>query len=473
MSEPEEAELSLRAYVHGLDLVTGAPLRPPKSWDQLRECVCATFGLGGGGKRSLPGQPKMAERTPSQRRGQPPADVLADDLESAGWGVLFAADAPRAVRMALEPLLRNREGQSGRRFRVFAGAEGLRRGQGVEDWLLARGLTPDGPTNPDRVPYYLLIVGTPAEIPFAVDFDLGRQLAVGRIGFGSVLEYEQYAKNVVDSERISTPARRWAMVATAHADDGATQGSRKALVSPLLETHGQRPGWDHLALLDGEATKSNLSELLRDGPSLLFYAGHGLGSAGRDEQLDRVGAILCADWPGPRGWIGPLPEEHYLAARDLDPAWDLRGMVAVLFGCHTAGQPRRDSFCLEPPRILGAEDRISPLASRMLGRRRGALAVLGHLDRAWSFSYRWRGMAQPRTFGSVLTDLLEGCRIGYAFRHLGERHHLLSVRSARLFQNLSRGRDVEPNALVDLFVAEQDARSYLLLGDPAVRLPTP
>ena len=44
--------------------------------------------------------------------------------------------------------------------------------------------------------------------------------------------------------------------------------------------------------------------------------------------------------------------------------------------------------------------------------RGGALAVIGHVERAWCHSFVWNGAADLEMFQSALFDLLGGKRVG-------------------------------------------------------------
>jgi hypothetical protein len=97
--------------------------------------------------------------------------------------------------------------------------------------------------------------------------------------------------------------------------------------------------------------------------------------------------------------------------------------------------------------------------------------VLGHVDRAWSFSFKWpESGAQLQVFESALGRLLQGYPVGAATEYFNQRY-------AELFTDLSEEREeirwgVQPDflSLSELWTAAQDARSYTVLGDPAVRL---
>jgi len=262
-------------------------------------------------------------------------------------------------------------------------------------------------------------------------------------------------------------------------DDRATYFTTKYLMKPLLEKmENARSGWEVQAVLGEEATKARLSHLLGgdETPALLLTASHGMGFNQDDPRFPGgLGALLCQDWPGPKKWRQPIPEDYYFSAEDVSKDADLRGLVSFHFACFSAGMPRQDSFAHESggePRMLGSTAVLAPLPQRLLSHPGGgALAVIGHIDRARGFSFIWPGAgSQPQTFAAVLQDLMEGYPVGRAASYLGERYAEIGVSFNVELLKARRGEGVDEIALADLWTAYVDARSYVILGDPAVRL---
>jgi len=472
MNADDPADVPCEVHFFGVDPANGQLLRPPKCWKEVRQCVVETFRL-----EKNPAQVRKARRRAESRgedrvrRGRPPAGVDPKDLASAGWGILFADGVEPAVKEALAPLIEHRRQQVGseRRCRVFDGNKALPRGCTPADWLAHLGLSP-GIGDVDRVPYYLMVVADPEHVPFGFEFDLAASsYAPGRLHFRRPEDYARYAENVIAAESAPRPRPpRLTFVGMEHPGD-LTRSSMRHLVKPLCERFAGADGWQVDAFLGEQATKPCLASLLGGGetPSILFTAGHGLGP-GPDGDDGRLGALLCAPFPGKNWPGGPLTEDLYFAAGDLDDGADLRGLVAILFGCFTAGMPAFDSFCFSPPRPLGRAS-MAALAGRMLSHPRGALAVLGHVDRAWSFSYCWRKTPTPQAFVSVLQALLDGEPIGGAAAYLNLRHNAVQNELLRLAEKVLKCEPYDVDRFVVDWMTERDARAYLVYGDPATR----
>jgi hypothetical protein len=102
----------------------------------------------------------------------------------------------------------------------------------------------------------------------------------------------------------------------------------------------------------------------------------------------------------------------------------------------------------------------------------GALAVLAHIDRAWTYSFQaGRSAPQTQEFREVMTRVMKGDRIGQCTDQFNLRWAVLSAELA----DTQRERQMLPGQVSDAvlanrWVARDDARNYLILGDPAVRL---
>jgi hypothetical protein len=468
-------------WFNGLDARTGGYLLPPVP-------PAAVAAVARGGRRDLAAirelQNWVRRFAGGPRRGVKEG-IDPSKLEEAGWGVVFpqsmAPAAAVALREALAPLLDHRRAAAAARcehyYREFSGDDGYRAGETKIDFLARHGAGP-GPADPERAPYYLLLVGEPEECAFSVQYQLDVQYAVGRLCFDTLDEYRRYAESVVAAEtgRAARP-RRAAFFATANPGDRATAMSREQLALPLAEAARRlHPEWEVETVPVAEATRERLGRLLADeaGPALLFTACHGLGFPHGDaQQREEQGALVCQDWPGPQG--GGLARGHYFAAGDLGDAARVHGLVAFCFACYGAGTPRWDDFQQAGQgerRELAPRAFVSRLSQRLLAHPHGgALAVVGHVERAWSFSFSWTGNGgQIGAFEDCLRRLLDGKPVGWATEPLNQRYAELASDLAAEVEALGCGKKLDERRLADLWTASHDARNYTIVGDPAVRV---
>jgi hypothetical protein len=452
-------------YFNGVDGTRGGYWCEPMTVKELADSLRLRFG-------SLPPSPRAV------------ISKIEDpsDLAQAGWGVIFAPDTDPAIREALSDLLELRQSQASavddRLYRelTFASTESKRT-------FLTRHGAGYGPVKPSTVPYYLMIVADPGTVPFSFQYQLDVQYGVGRICFDTIDEYAQYAESVVNAE-LEAPKRdrRVALFGVENRDDPLSRLCVEELVSRLATyVIEECSDWSLEAALRDAATKHQLEGLLGGDqtPALLFTGGHAVCFPLDDPlQVQRQGGLVCSDWPGPRSWQGPLPDDFFFTADDLGSDADLHGTVAMLLACFSGGTPRHDSYAL---RAAGREDLIArrsfvaALPKRMLAHPNGgSLAVIAHSDTAWEHSFYWKGAgSQITAYTSMLWDLLHGYPVGLATEHFGQRYGEiaadLSAIDLEVRESSNRPTDTE---LADLWRAQIDARSFVVLGDPAVRVRT-
>jgi hypothetical protein len=460
-------------FANGIDATTGELLLPPITVEELAR-LATNHATDRMASTELAARHRRAtEQTFAPKHGVDPAD-----LAQTGWGVVFAQDSDPRLVTALTPLLERRHAQAGAvvesRYREFSGRSGYRRGESKQEFLRRFGSGP-GPVDPDVVPYYLLLVGGPDDIPFEVQHQLDVQHAVGRIHFDEIASYTRYAKNVVAAETRAARAEsaRLSFFAARNDNDPATALSCEQLVTPLATDLGD--DWLVRSFVGADASKDGLRALLsgEERPDVLFTATHGVGfPAGHDDQRRMQGALVCQDWPGPgHGLIGP---EHWFGAQDVPDA-DLTGMIAVLFACFGAGTPGYDDFDRSPDQrmALAPDPFVAALPQALLGRDGGALAVVGHVDRALGYSFVWPGAGrQTEAYRSTLAELRAGAPIGSALEYVGDRYAELATDLKQAVDDAKEGRSADDVMLAGLFAACADARGFVLLGDPAVRLAT-
>jgi hypothetical protein len=465
-------------YVNGINAETGAYAVPPTSIGALAKNVRAHPGVGE--ITDLHGE--------SPRSFGLPPGITYDKLDEAGWGIVFHEDTPADVRAALAPLITVRSKQAGPLFKELD----YRKGEQTRDWYLRHKIAAGNP-DPEIVPYYLLLVGPPTQIPFEFQYLLGIEYAVGRLAFDAAADYAQYARSVVDYEGAAAVPNGKEIVywGTRHLGDGATNLSSSLLIDPLANGIAGAPGklktpvsaevgYAQQLLTAEQATKDALLATLgaKKPPALLFTASHGmLIPSGKPSQHAVQGALLCQDWPG----FGSIRPDYYLAASDVPDDAHVHGLVALIFACFGAGTPDIDQFALDdlsqagslPP--LAPQPFIAALPKRLLTHPNGgALAVIGHIDRAWGFSIQPPKQANPQIgpFRNSLGYILRGSPVGHAVTdQFGGRFAALS---AALLSAISptapASMKLNDRDLVTYWLERNDAQNYVMLGDPAARI---
>jgi hypothetical protein len=457
-----------RLIPNGIHARTGKPLMPGVTLEEIAAIACGDPPAGADVEELRRLRTRREKDHLDTRFGIDPRD-----LAQAGWGVVFPEGRQDELRAALAPLLALRQTQAtrvdDRRYRELS----YRRGESKARFLARYGVGP-GPVDPDRLPYYLLLVGDPGEISYRFQYQLDVQHAVGRVAFPTPDELARYAESVVAAERSELHReRRISFFATEH--DPATERSLHDLVEPLAgRIAGAHPEWSVETVGGPWATRRALADRLggERTPALLFSASHGMGfDAGDPRQRAQQGALLCQDWPG-SGSRG-VREGDWFAAEDVCDGADVAGLIAFVFACYGAGTPRHDSFTWEGERReIAADSFVARLPQRLLAHPRGgALAVIGHVDRAWTFSFDWPGAGvQLEVFNSALGRLLDGYPIGAAMEYFNQRYAEVSTDMSDQVEEVKWGAPPDFISLSSLWIATNDSRSYVVLGDPAVRL---
>ncbi len=478
-------------YFNGIDATSGSYVTPPLKPDEVVQLArTARFNKKQEHFKDLQ---RRAAQEQIKHLGVA-ANVDPNNLASSGWGVIFPYDVDPAIREALSELLNHRKYQATRHneqfYREFIGPDAYRNGETKSDFLKRFGIGPDGVDPEKGVPYYLLIVADPQTIPYRFQYELDVQFSVGRIHFDSVEDYAYYARSVVEAEsgRFVLP-KRAVFFAPRNPDDRATALSADDLVTPLVaELQEETTAWTIESLIgENNATKANLSQLLNgsNAPALLFTASHGaVFPKGDPRQLTDQGALICQDWQGPYQHRGELTPNLYFAAQDLAPSTNLLGMIGFFFACYGGGTPQLDAFAYretayQPHGVPREQETIAPhaflaqLPKQLLANRGGgALAIVGHVDRAWGYSFKWHHRQQQiGSFVSTLVEVMQGKLLGEAMEYFNERYATIATELNNLLEYLEFSRKVDPYDLSRLWTANNDARNYTIIGDPAVRLP--
>jgi hypothetical protein len=420
--------------------------------------------------------------TRARRDAQERADYLLSvergrDLDERGWGVVFTARSRDVAGQKLAPLLEHRKRAAGVKYLelTYRGGETARE-------LLARYGSECCPFDP--IPYYLLIVGSPEEIPFSVQYELASHRAVGRISFDDPLGYAAYASSIlrVEAPGFTRPSTLTVFAPT-HQFDRATQIAQTELIDPMRVSFEQHPEdwtplrWSLTSLVGNAATKESLTRALGAAPPALFFTvSHGMWTTKAANEAVQ-GAFVCADWPG----SAPVTPKHYFAAEDVPGNADLLGMIIFANSAYSAGVPKTDEFApieSESPLVQSSDrEYVAALPQALLGSNRGALAFIGHVDRNWVTSFQSPLRNDKKTgqniglFGAALRRLMNGYTVGLAMESFRQRHALLGTTVNRVLREAFSDPVHREARLRNDNISLVDVRNYIILGDPAVATP--
>ncbi len=461
-------------YLNGIDARCGEYLAPPLSWDEIH---AARFGTPPPkDKTILDWIRRWVERihrlTKLEPRRAPVPWVNHQRLDEAGWAVVIPQHADPKIEHKLRRLLDHREDEAGKRYKIWSGPDGYRPGESTFQFLRRVGVGL-GPPDAETLPYFILLVGSPAEIPYQLQFELDVQYAVGRLHFDDIEDYARYAQNIVRAEQQRCPLEPGIdFFAARNPRDVATQLMQAELILPLIQRLEKIPeAWEIHRYLGDQASKQQLASLLAgsSNSACTFLGGHGLAyPRSHPLQQSQQGALLCQDWPG----LGHPPEVgQCFHAGDLSRDMELLGRVFFQFSCFGAGTPNYDHFRQQNRHgtdFSAEEPFLAKLPQELLAN--GATAFIGHVDRAWETSFSFLGESSELiTYEAVLRSLMMGYTTGYAMEWLNSRHSQLST---MLNAEIDPNRNTQLVARDEnaLWLANNDARNFVLLGDPATRL---
>lgn len=415
-------------------------------------------------------------------------------LPKQRWG-LVAPQGPAGERLLalVAPLRRARqEAQGGAPVRVYRVPPDLD-GPRAARWK-GRVFRQEGVPEAE-LPRYLLLLGGLDQVSLELQQALSTDAFVGRLVFPSTAGYEAYVAKVLQWEATPSPAPQARMLFyTARDGTDATEAGYNGLIAPSVaacrerQQGGQLPAAEVLELMgEGErAAGQLLTRAAEPGPSVLFSLTHGVGppkqgwsSVSRQHELQ--GALL-------------LPGGRYLSGAELASRPFLPGGIWFCFACFSAATPARSAYAhwlsqlasVDPdsaqdvttalPRT-GERPFIAALPQAVLANPEGPLAVLGHVDLAWTFSFRDQGRGVPSRFFGLLQALAERHRAGAALGTLLRFFNEKSIELTTLYDEEEHARHagkpspIDPLARACLWLLRQDLQGYILLGDPAVRLP--
>lgn len=456
-------------------------------------------GLGAGAlaDAALVGAAEGAGDGPARARPYSHLDPGGDpnSLRDQGWGVIapLGPEGDRLLALARPLLDRRAAEQDGEVavYRVPPGLTAARSAAWIDRKLVGNELH-------EAIPGYLLVLGRPDQVSLELQQVLARAFSVGRIGFPADAGYEAYADKLVRHERApARPAR--AVYFTARDGTPATELGHRLLMRPCVadaerQRGAGRFGARELVAIEEHDPARAAERLLAAaaaGPGVLFSCSHGAGAPRQGwASPDRMRALQGALCLG-----GGLHLEAELLAR----APFVPGGVWLMFACFGAGTPSRSAYHHWLARLAqhgehagelapvlaslpgeGEPPFLAAPAQAALANPDGPVAIIGHLDLAWSYAFQdvdkmSRG-ERHRRFHELVAQLVKGSRVGLALGgSLMRARNQIQAELAIAADAEARGGP-EPDApepgarLGHRWMSIQDLDGYVALGDPAARL---
>lgn len=410
-----------------------------------------------------------------------------NDLVAQRWGVI-APEGPEGDELlaAIEPLIKARGEQQQAAVKVYrvpaqmspATAASWKR----EVFHRSERLRQD-------LPRYQLLLGDLHQVPETLQISQATDGFVGRLAFDAVADYADYCAKILAAEAAPAPGSRQALFHGVADGTAATEAGIRGLVRPCValarEMQSREAGLFPATIVASEDAEPDPASFrgAAGAAQVLLSLSHGEGA--------------------PRGgWRSPAEQRARQGAMsfgaeadDLAGAALLRGPIAplglwLMFACFSAGTPSTSKYARwierliaegraggRPEQVLqclpgpGEPPFVAAIPKAALRNPQGPLAFIGHVDLAWSYSFRevdgGRPRFQPGRFLDTLAAALQGDRVGVAFRHLFRWFEQVNTELTTLDE------EAEDQALrrAQLWMLRQDLAGFMLLGDPAARLP--
>lgn len=437
-----------------------------------------------------------------------------DALSEQRWA-LVAPNGPAGDRLLslVAPLRGRREeeqGQDALVYRVEPGMDPV----AAAAWI-QKGYRDAVHRRESARPRYLVLLGGPDVISWDLQQMLGGEAFVGRLAFADDRGYEAYVSKALRwADEIGAPRARALYYAVRDGTRAMNEGERY-LFQPSLEIARQAKeagafDAEEIVELQNDSAGSSLDlstaagallrEAARARAGMLFTMSHGAGipRAGwrsLEEQRAHQGAMVL-------GRSGDL-----LTANDIARDPFLPGGVWFMFACYGAGTPARSAYFPWLSRLHelgvvgsaadyvlralpkeGEPPFIAALPEAALANPDGPLGVVGHVDLAWSWGFLDYELdaaglvpkSRAERFQGVLQALVHGHRFGVAHHELARFFRSVSTELTIAYEERAQRSSRDANFVeeqaskarrANLWMQRQDLSAYVLLGDPAARLP--
>jgi hypothetical protein len=467
-------------------------------------------------EHGLPGD--ALQHAPRPSRGPRSADAFSwdapdqdpNDLAHQRWGVVAPeGKAGDLMLEAVAPLVRQREQEQRAGARIYRVPPDMNARDAVH-WR--NEIYRDEKVSEAERPRYLMMLGDLHHVSLELQQVMAHSAFVGRVHVGDTggepdadgyaayaAKAVKYARSSENTEQAPTPRL---LLYVANDGTMATTLGNLQLVEPCRAALEKRAG-DSAAMrevarvishdpFDGSPPGAFLRAAETSGPTILLSVTHGQGAPpdgwrSATRQRAQQGALMLGD-------------RSILDAETLRGQSFLPGGMWFCLACFGAGTPQQSVFHAwlsslvnrgdVPDRILapvlaslpGPGDPrpfIAAMPQAALANPHGPLAMIGHVDLAWTYSF-----SDPRNLDrrihsrilSVLDAWLRRARAGVALDALMRFYRETNDGLMELYQAQADAQvdglpdPTDPAERAKLWMLRNDLRGYVLLGDPAARL---
>lgn len=433
-----------------------------------------------------------------------------DALPAQRWGVIApAGEEGTKLLAAIEKLVARRAEQQNidpKSVKIYRAPSPMTQEQATQ-WIQSQMLALA--ESEQDLPRYLLILGDFHQVPLELQQVLALRYYPGRLAFDKVEDYAAYADKVLRAEDQSGDGRPQGRALMLTSADGSpeTNLGYSQLMHPACQLAarqaraGSRLQLEELTP-DSSAPQEQLLQIAGDPrPTLLWTMSHGYAPLWTRGESDEVFYQKQRQQNG-----SPQFGSSLLPASKVASGAFLPNGIWFCFACFSAGTPAQSTYNYWLERLskesnidqtlvdkaLDALAKKEPFVAAVpkaaLANPQGPLAFFGHVDLAWTYSFSdkitgsatsplQRYLRVPR----YLADLNQPRRAGVAY------NSFVASDLAEILDSLANFYDVEQKALLDqgrspftqaqlaqrdtLWMLRQDLRAFILLGDPAVRMP--
>lgn len=418
----------------------------------------------------------------------PPAPPDPEDWRSkqVGWGLVLRddpklSDAEKArgedAPAPLRKLLKARGGAPVLRWSNTQTSMFLRRYyvDGPHEDLLTA--TPTYGVERGCIPQYLLLYGTPDEIPWAVQYALNLSLCVGRLDLSEKEGLANYVYALInDWEGDSCDPRMPVVWSVDYGEPDITWLMARTIADPLANLYeADSELARRVVLQDRDATGDRLIETLtQKNPGLVVTTSHGMTGPLNDKEALVAQLGLLVD-----------SEQHAVPLAAFDN-WRPNGAIWYAHACCAAGSDRESRFAnlVDPGSGIGSiltgvatqsGARVAPLPRKLLGASTPLRAFIGHVEPTfdWTLLHPLTKQMITRSLQRALYNNIyqkKRTPVSWALREVYKASGVFYGQQQDAIDAYNRAEVGAHDQALFRQIAAMDLQNLVLLGDPTVAL---